>query len=61
MNEEEFGQRLEEFTDYTAELIMNTASISRELLRKVISLVEDTTLTEEQLIEKLLELQRTSK
>ena len=40
---------------------MDTVNISRETARKVSSIVEDTSLTEEQTIEKLLELQRTSK
>ena len=61
MNEEEFEQRLDTLSDYTVELIMDTMNISREALRKTNRLVEDTSLTEEQLIEKLLELQRTSK
>ena len=60
MNEEEYEQRLESFSDYTVELIMDTVNISRETARKVSSIVEDTSLTEEQTIEKLLELQRTS-
>ena len=55
MNGEEFSKRIETFTDTTIELIMDMTGTSKEMARKTLDIVSNPKLTEEQVVEKLLE------
>lgn len=53
---EEYSKRLEEYSDETIRLIMDIDCISREVSMEVSRITTDSELTEEQVVEKLLEL-----
>ena len=53
---EEYSKRLEEYSDETIRLIMDIDCIIREVSMEVSRITTDSELTEEQVVEKLLEL-----
>ena len=56
LNAEEYEQRLEKYSDSTIRLIMEMNNLDEEIALKKLEITTDSELTEEQVVEKLLEL-----